>query len=79
MKIYALFTLHETGWGTRQGVGDQDDAVDARDQAATSHSSPAHLERAESDKRPYEKPLLDHGPPLPLLPSHEHYRASAQA
>jgi len=22
MKIYALLTLHETGWGTRAGVGD---------------------------------------------------------
>lgn len=22
MKIYALFTLHETGWGTRAGIGD---------------------------------------------------------
>jgi hypothetical protein len=24
MKIYALFTLHETGWGTRAGVGDRE-------------------------------------------------------
>lgn len=23
MKLYALFTLHETGWGTRAGVGDR--------------------------------------------------------
>ena len=23
MKIYALFTLHETGWGTRAGIGDR--------------------------------------------------------
>lgn len=23
MKVYALFTLHETGWGTRAGVGDR--------------------------------------------------------
>lgn len=22
MKLYALFTLHETGWGTRAGIGD---------------------------------------------------------
>lgn len=21
MKLYALFTLHETGWGTRAGIG----------------------------------------------------------
>jgi len=23
MKLYALFTLHETGWGTRTGIGDR--------------------------------------------------------
>ena len=23
MKLYALFTLHETGWGTRAGIGDR--------------------------------------------------------
>lgn len=26
MKIYALFTLHETGWGTRAGIGEPEDA-----------------------------------------------------
>lgn len=26
MKLYALCTLHETGWGTRQGVGLPEDA-----------------------------------------------------
>lgn len=28
MKIYALFTLHETGWGTRKGVGEPQEAND---------------------------------------------------
>jgi hypothetical protein len=23
MKLYALCTLHETGWGTRAGIGDR--------------------------------------------------------
>ncbi|KDQ21878.1 glycosyltransferase family 2 protein [Botryobasidium botryosum FD-172 SS1] len=27
MKIYALFTLHETGWGTRAGIGNPADAL----------------------------------------------------
>ncbi|KAK4703960.1 hypothetical protein P7C70_g2256, partial [Phenoliferia sp. Uapishka_3] len=33
MKLYALFTLHEVGWGTRAGVGDAADDED--EQAAT--------------------------------------------
>lgn len=28
MKLYALFTLHETGWGTRTGIGDRKSAYD---------------------------------------------------
>jgi len=84
MKIFALFTLHETGWGTREGVGDQDAALDdARDPTELAPltpdvRTPAWLERTDSDKRGSEK-LLDHGPPVPLLPAHGHYRASAQA
>jgi len=31
MKIYALFTLHETGWGTRAGIGDPTAATKAAD------------------------------------------------
>lgn len=33
MKMYALFTLHETGWGTRAGIGDASAATAAADQA----------------------------------------------
>lgn len=29
MKIYALLTLHETGWGTRSGIGSPADALSA--------------------------------------------------
>lgn len=29
MKIYALFTLHKTGWGTRAGIGDPATATTA--------------------------------------------------
>ncbi|KAG6844833.1 hypothetical protein H0H87_003264 [Tephrocybe sp. NHM501043] len=32
MKLYALFTLHETGWGTRAGIGDASAATAAMDQ-----------------------------------------------
>lgn len=31
MKLYALCTLHETGWGTRQGVGEPQEATDAKE------------------------------------------------
>jgi len=31
MKLYALFTLHETGWGTRAGIGDASAATAAAD------------------------------------------------
>jgi len=29
MKLYALFTLHEVGWGTRAGIGDATQALTA--------------------------------------------------
>lgn len=29
MKLYALFTLHEVGWGTRAGIGDATQALNA--------------------------------------------------
>jgi len=31
MKLYALLTLHETGWGTRAGIGDPTAATAAAD------------------------------------------------
>ena len=31
MKLYALFTLHETGWGARAGIGDPTQATAATD------------------------------------------------
>jgi len=32
MKVYALLTLHETGWGTRAGIGDPSAAMAAVEQ-----------------------------------------------
>lgn len=47
MKLYALCTLHVTAWGTRAGVGEPDDALNAEDGAApdeklNSAHAPAH-------------------------------------
>lgn len=50
MKLYALFTLHETGWGTRAGIGEPEKAGEAANEqadidnaAATARSSvPMH-------------------------------------
>ncbi|KZT22568.1 glycosyltransferase family 2 protein [Neolentinus lepideus HHB14362 ss-1] len=40
MKVYALLTLHETGWGTRAGVGDPSAATAAMDNAGPSEKVP---------------------------------------
>jgi len=41
MKLYALFTLHKTGWGTRAGIGDPATATTAAQQEKTAlQSSP---------------------------------------
>lgn len=44
MKLYALFTLHKTGWGTRAGIGDPATATTAaqaeKNAAAESPSAP---------------------------------------
>lgn len=44
MKIYALFTLHETGWGTRSGIGDR-------------KSSRNHLHYTANEQLPPPPPL----------------------
>ncbi|WWC91747.1 uncharacterized protein L201_006694 [Kwoniella dendrophila CBS 6074] len=48
MKLYALFTLHETGWGTRAGIGDPATATTAAQQEkkgdpAFSNSNSGHV------------------------------------
>jgi len=40
MKLYALLTLHETGWGTRAGIGDPSAATAALSQQNTSEKAP---------------------------------------
>ncbi|KAE8267437.1 hypothetical protein A4X09_0g4915 [Tilletia walkeri] len=42
MKLYALFTLHETGWGTRKGVGEPQDANDANAGGLGMEGPPPH-------------------------------------
>ncbi|KAI8582411.1 hypothetical protein K450DRAFT_227046 [Umbelopsis ramanniana AG] len=62
MKIYALFTLHEVGWGTRAGVATglaADIAKEKKDPSDTTRSSDtfiemSHLEGdADYNERPY--------------------------
>lgn len=54
MKIYALFTLHKTGWGTRSGIGDPATATTAAQTAA--HEKQAHQADlpGPSESRPYD-------------------------
>jgi hypothetical protein len=40
MKLYALCTLHETGWGTRAGIGDASAATAAVDAADEKREDP---------------------------------------
>jgi len=49
MKLYALFTLHETGWGTRAGIGDASAAT-----AAAAEADSARLqEKTAAANSPY--------------------------
>ncbi|KAH9919480.1 glycosyltransferase family 2 protein [Epithele typhae] len=50
MKIYALFTLHETGWGTRAGIGDATAATAAADGAARVASEETQAQRPVIEK-----------------------------
>jgi hypothetical protein len=57
MKLYALFTLHETGWGTRAGIGDvaaATAAMDAGNAPATEKypAEPAYAQPAYADAPP---------------------------
>ncbi|KAJ6591768.1 glycosyltransferase family 2 protein [Mycena vulgaris] len=49
MKLYALFTLHETGWGTRAGIGD----VAAATAAAAEADSARLQEKTATANNPY--------------------------
>jgi len=79
MKLYALVTLHETGWGTRAGIGGATDALaalDARDkdQAAGSSQGGTPVEKftnnnayptatATDDGRRYDPEAVSYGQP----------------
>lgn len=58
MKLYALFTLHETGWGTRAGIGDVAAAT-----AAADAGPPANEKYAAQPA--YSQPAYADGPPTP--------------
>lgn len=68
MKLYALFTLHETGWGTRAGVGDAAAATAAAEAEAKekekvsnypyNHSQPGRSASMDLPPTPgYQTPL----------------------
>jgi len=50
MKMYALFTLHEVGWGTRAGIGDASVALKALD----NQNEAAAQEKTAADARRYD-------------------------
>jgi len=50
MKLYALCTLHETGWGTRAGIGDVAAATAA---AAEADSARLQEKTAAANNNPY--------------------------
>nr|GAT42958.1 predicted protein [Mycena chlorophos] len=58
MKLYALCTLHETGWGTRAGIGDASAAT-----AAAAQADSARLEKTApaSDAYAYQQPQPQYG------------------
>lgn len=59
MKIYALLTLHETGWGTRAGVGDPSQATAA---AEAKQSNEKNDNRFQQMPRSRQPPMEMHAP-----------------
>lgn len=60
MKIYALLTLHETGWGTRAGIGDPSAATAAMAQQGSSEKVPII---SAPQAAPQYTPAQDYGQP----------------
>jgi hypothetical protein len=66
MKMYALCTLHETGWGTRAGIGDASAATAAADKlndekpGARAGFDPSHRGMLHSDGNESSSPFRDH-------------------
>ncbi|EEB99966.1 hypothetical protein MPER_00216 [Moniliophthora perniciosa FA553] len=56
MKLYALCTLHETGWGTRAGIGDASVATAALEKQNAVDPVPLH----DDEKYP-EPPHMNRG------------------
>lgn len=69
MKLYALFTLHETGWGTRAGIGDASAATAAMDASneKAANNNPYQQRAADpfSNSQSPLSPFRDQGPPTP--------------
>ncbi|KAI0783727.1 nucleotide-diphospho-sugar transferase [Abortiporus biennis] len=87
MKIYALLTLHETGWGTRAGVGDPTTATAAVDEKEKAPDVIVTRPSTSSEPRPpsvvVRKPVrgsqLSPEPPLPPIPSPTNSRNVSRA
>jgi len=60
MKIYALFTLHETGWGTRAGIGDPTAATAAMDKTPSNEKlTPVSPAPQYPEPRQYQQPAVE--------------------
>lgn len=66
MKLYALFTLHKTGWGTREGIDEPEKANDAMKDIHPGHyeppiiaTSPRIKQKRPSPKRSVDAALLE--------------------
>ncbi|KAL4246663.1 hypothetical protein ABKN59_008851 [Abortiporus biennis] len=87
MKIYALLTLHETGWGTRAGVGDPTTATAAVDEKEKAPDVIVTRPSTSSEPRPpsvvVRKPVrgsqLSPEHPLPPIPSPTNSRNVSRA
>ncbi|KAF8625297.1 hypothetical protein AX15_005431 [Amanita polypyramis BW_CC] len=68
MKLYALFTLHETGWGTRAGIGDISAATAAADKltnekvGTNTDSLASHRGMLDGDGNESMSPFRDQSP-----------------
>ncbi|KJA15479.1 glycosyltransferase family 2 protein [Hypholoma sublateritium FD-334 SS-4] len=68
MKIYALCTLHETGWGTRAGIGDASAATAALDAQDKIQEEEKHHGYPQSEPSPFRdqpSPYRDFPSPSP--------------
>jgi hypothetical protein len=63
MKLYALFTLHEVGWGTRAGIGDATTALNAlNDQNARQAAGGQPGVQEKDDPRRYDAEAGQYAP-----------------